>query len=53
VVVLGGQPGQVRLDLTVPLPRPRPRDGVALARLRERLFAELPHGPAPDLAAAA
>ena len=42
----------IRLDLTVPLPRPRPRDGVALGRLRERLFAELPHGPA-DLAPAA
>ena len=38
-------PGRIRLDLAVPLPRPRPRDGVALARLRERLFAELPHGP--------
>jgi sulfonate transport system ATP-binding protein len=52
-VVLGGQPGRVRLDLAVALPRPRPRDGVALARLRERLFAELPHGPAPKLATAA
>jgi len=53
VVVLGGQPGQIRLDLPVPLPRPRPRDGAALTRLRERLFAELPHGPALKLAAAA
>jgi sulfonate transport system ATP-binding protein len=53
VVVLGGQPGRVRLDLTVPLPRPRPRDGVALARLREKLFAELPHGSATELATAA
>jgi sulfonate transport system ATP-binding protein len=53
VVVLGGHPGRVRLELDVPLPRPRPRDGIALARLRERLFAELPHGPAVDLPAAA
>ena len=53
VVVLGGQPGRIRLELPVPLPRPRPRDGVALARLRERLFAELPHGPAAELPAAA
>jgi sulfonate transport system ATP-binding protein len=53
VVVLGGQPGRVRLDLSVPLPRPRPRDGVSLARLRERLFAELPHGPAAAMPAAA
>ena len=50
VVVLGGQPGRIRLDLSVPLPRPRPRDGVSLARLRERLFAELPHGPAAGYA---
>ncbi len=53
VVVLGGQPGRIGLDLPVPLPRPRPRDGAVLARLRERLFAELPHGPALELAAAA
>jgi len=53
VVVLGGQPGRIRLELTVSLPRPRPRDGVALGRLREQLFAELPHGPALELAAAA
>ncbi len=53
VLVLGGQPGRIRLDLPVPLPRPRPRDGLALARLRERLFAELPHGPPPELSAAA
>ena len=53
VVVLGGQPGRIRLDLAVPLPRPRPRDGSTLAKLRERLFAELPHGPAIDLQAAA
>ena len=53
VVVLGGQPGRIQLDLPVPLPRPRPRDGVALARLRERLFAELPHGPVAQLSAAA
>ena len=53
VVVLGGHPGQIRLDLDVPPPRPRPRDGVALARLRERLFAELPHGPVAQLPAAA
>ena len=53
VVVLGGQPGRIRLDLTVPLPRPRPRDGAVLARLRERLFAELPHGPTVELASAA
>ncbi|MFL5332808.1 MAG: ABC transporter ATP-binding protein [Geminicoccaceae bacterium] len=53
VVVLGGQPGRVRLDLPVPLPRPRPRDGVALARLRERLFAELPHRPVAAMSAAA
>jgi ABC-type nitrate/sulfonate/bicarbonate transport system ATPase subunit len=52
VVVLGGHPGRVRLELEVALPRPRPRDGVALAGLRERLFAELPHG-AVDLAEAA
>ena len=52
VIVLGGHPGRVRLDLEVPLTRPRPRDGVALAALRSRLFAELPHGPV-DLAAAA
>jgi sulfonate transport system ATP-binding protein len=52
VVVLGGHPGRVRLELEVALPRPRPRDGVALAGLRERLFAELPHGPV-DLADAA
>jgi sulfonate transport system ATP-binding protein len=52
VVVLGGHPGHVRLDLEVPLPRPRPRDGVALAELRARLFAELPHAPV-DLAPAA
>ncbi|MEK0083856.1 ABC transporter ATP-binding protein [Benzoatithermus flavus] len=45
VVVLGGHPGRVRLELEVSLPRPRPRDGTALAALRERLFAELPHGP--------
>jgi sulfonate transport system ATP-binding protein len=45
VVVLGGHPGRVRLELEVGLPRPRPRDGVALGALRERLFAELPHGP--------
>jgi hypothetical protein len=37
----------------VSLPRPRPRDGVALGRLREQLFAELLHGPALELAAAA
>ena len=53
VVVLGGQPGRIRLDLPVPLPRPRPRDGMSLARLRERLFAELPHGPATAMPAAA
>ena len=53
VVVLGGQPGRIGLDLPVPLPRPRPRDGAVLTRLRERLFAELPHGPALELAAAA
>mgnify|MGYP000573624046 CR=1 FL=1 len=53
VVVLGGRPGRVRLDLPVPLPRPRPRDGMSLARLRERLFAELPHGPATAMPAAA
>ena len=53
VVVLGGHPGRIRLDLRVPLPRPRPRDGIALAHLRERLFAELPHGPATELPAAA
>jgi sulfonate transport system ATP-binding protein len=53
VVVLGGQPGRIRLDLSVPLPRPRPRDGLALARLRERLFAELPHGPPAELSVAA
>lgn len=53
VVVLGGQPGRIRLDLPVPFPRPRPRDGLALARLRELLFAELPHGPALRLSAAA
>jgi sulfonate transport system ATP-binding protein len=52
VIVLGGHPGRVRLDLEVPLSRPRPRDGVALAALRSRLFAELPHGPV-DLAAVA
>ncbi len=52
VIVLGSHPGRVRLDLEVPLPRPRPRDGVALADLRARLFAELPHGPV-DLAPAA
>ena len=45
VVVLGGSPGRIRLDLAVPLPRPRPRDGAALAQLRARLFAELPHRP--------
>jgi hypothetical protein len=50
--VLGGHPGRVRLDLEVPLARPRPRDGVDLAALRSRLFAELPHGPV-DLAAVA
>jgi sulfonate transport system ATP-binding protein len=53
VVVLGGQPGRIRLDLPVPLPRPRPRDAIALAHLRERLFAELPHGPAAEMPAAA
>ena len=53
VVVLGGQPGRIGLDLPVPLPRPRPRDGAVLARLRERLFAELPHGPTAELSAAA
>ena len=53
VVVLGGQPGRIRLELPVALPRPRPRDGIALARLRERLFAELPHGSAAELPAAA
>jgi sulfonate transport system ATP-binding protein len=53
VVVLGGQPGRIRLELPVPLPRPRPRDGLALARLRELLFAELPHGPTTELSAAA
>ena len=53
VVVLGGQPGRIRLELPVTLPRPRPRDGVALTRLRERLFAELPHRPAVELPAAA
>jgi sulfonate transport system ATP-binding protein len=53
VVVLGGQPGRIRLDLSVPLPRPRPRDGLALARLRERLFAQLPHGPPAELSVAA
>ena len=52
VVVLGGSPGRIRLDLAVPLPRPRPRDGAALAQLRAQLFAELPHGPI-DLAPAA
>lgn len=50
VVVLGGHPGRVRLELKVGLPRPRPRDAAALSTLRERLFAELPHG-AMDLAA--
>ena len=45
VVVLGGHPSRVRLELAVGLPRPRPRDGgAALAGLRDRLFAELPHG---------
>jgi sulfonate transport system ATP-binding protein len=53
VIVLGGHPGRVRLELELALPRPRPRDGVALAGLRERLFAELPHGAAVDLAEAA
>ncbi len=43
VVVLGGSPGRIRLDLPVPLPRPRPRDGLALTELRVQLFAELPH----------
>ncbi len=52
VVVLGGVPGRIRLDLAVPLPRPRPRDGAAMAELRARLFAELPHGRI-DLAPAA
>lgn len=52
VVVLGGSPGRIQLDLAVPLPRPRPRDGAALARLRAQLFAELPHRPI-DLAPAA
>jgi sulfonate transport system ATP-binding protein len=52
VVVLGGHPGRVRLELEVSLPRPRPRDGTALADLRTRLFAELPHGT-PSLAEAA
>jgi sulfonate transport system ATP-binding protein len=51
VVVLGSHPGRVRLDREVPLPRPRPRDGVALAGLRERLFAELPHGPVDPVSA--
>ncbi len=53
VVVLGGQPGRVRMELEVPLPRPRPRTGTALARQRERLFAELPHGSGAELSAAA
>lgn len=48
VVVLGGQPSRVRLELAVDLPRPRPRDGATLAELRARLFAELPHGPASE-----
>lgn len=46
VVVLGGEPSRVRLDLAVDLPRPRYRDAASLAELRRRLFAELPHGPA-------
>jgi sulfonate transport system ATP-binding protein len=52
VIVLGGQPSRVRLELEVGCPRPRPRDGVALAGLRERLFAELPHGSSAPAAAA-
>lgn len=53
VVVLGGQPGRIRLDLKVELPRPRPRGGAALAELRERLFALLPHGSGHELPSAA
>lgn len=52
VIVLGGQPSRVRLELEVGCPRPRPRDGMAVAGLRERLFAELPHGSLAHAAAA-
>lgn len=52
VIVLGGQPGRVRLELEVPLARPRPRDDPGLAGLRGRLLAELPHGPTGARAAA-
>lgn len=45
VVVLGGEPSRVTLELEVALPRPRPRDGQSLARLRARLLAELPRAP--------
>jgi sulfonate transport system ATP-binding protein len=45
VIVLGGQPNHLRLEREVALSRPRPRDGLAaLSGLRERLFAEPPHG---------
>jgi ABC-type nitrate/sulfonate/bicarbonate transport system ATPase subunit len=52
VVVLGGRPSRVRLDLAVGLPRPRRRDAAAFGDLRARLFAELPHGAAGGAAAA-
>ena len=42
VVVLGGEPSRIRLELEVGLSRPRPREGAALAELRARLMAELP-----------
>lgn len=51
VIVLGGQPSRVRLELAVGMARPRARDAPAMAELRARLFAELPHGLAPAAAA--
>lgn len=51
VVVLGGEPSRVRLELRSGLPRPRLRDGVAVAALRARLLAVLPHEPSMPSAA--
>ncbi|MFO1039884.1 MAG: ABC transporter ATP-binding protein [Geminicoccaceae bacterium] len=42
VVVLGGYPGRVQLELDVRLPRPRVRTAAAFQALKERLLAELP-----------
>lgn len=51
VVVLGGAPSRVRLELVLGLPRPRARDGAEVMELRRRLLAELPVAPAEAAAA--